>query len=64
MSRVTGIEVLVVLQQMFQNVDDEAQVVLQMKQKRQLLKKPLDVDEKRVQKMRSEFRRMRIKPDF
>jgi hypothetical protein len=64
MSRVTGIEVLVVLQQMFQNVDDEAQVVLQMKQKRQLLKKPLDVDEKRVQKMRSEFRRMGIKPDF
>jgi hypothetical protein len=64
MSRVTGIEVLVVLQQMFQNVDDEAQVVLKMKQKRQLLKKPLDVDEKRVQKMRSEFRRMGIKPDF
>jgi len=64
MSRVTGIEVLVVLQQMFQNVDDEAQVVLQMKQKRQLLKKPLDADEKRVQKMRSEFRRMGIKPDF
>jgi hypothetical protein len=64
MSRVTGIEVLVVLQQMFQNVDDEAQVVLQMKQKRQLLKKPLDVDEKRVQKMRSEFLRMGIKPDF